>query len=131
MCHVHVYRRQGGCLSYFRDLALHSLFSARAVTGVWTLDELERPALKRQRVFADARSLVSELEVEILKRHRMLDEEGLKDWESHQAECPDDPLPHIVGCLLVVLICCEIALRQLRLRVKSLAPRGWGQSSSR
>jgi DNA-binding SARP family transcriptional activator len=86
-------------LSYLRDLALHSLFSARATAEVWTTDELNVSPLNGLKVFADPRALVSELEVEILKRHRMLDEEGLKDWESHQEEWPDDPLPYVVGLL--------------------------------
>lgn len=87
-------------LSYLRDLALHSLLATRAAAEVWTTDELKLPPLNGLRVFADPRGLVSELEVEILKRHRTLDEEGLKDWESHQEEWPDDPLPYVVGLLV-------------------------------
>lgn len=87
-------------LSYLRDLTLHSLISTRAAAEVWTTDEVELPPLNGLRAFADPRGLVSELEVEILKRHRMLDEEGLKDWESHQDKWPDDPLPYIVALLI-------------------------------
>ncbi|MFN2490798.1 MAG: LysM peptidoglycan-binding domain-containing protein [Actinomycetota bacterium] len=86
--------------SYLRDLTLHSLLLTHAAAEVWTTDELKLPPLNGLRVFADPRGLVSELEVEILKRHRMLDEEGLKDWESHQDEWSDDPLPCVVALLV-------------------------------
>jgi DNA-binding SARP family transcriptional activator len=87
-------------VSYMRNLALHILLSTRAAAEVWITDEVKLPPLSGLRVFADPRGLVSEMEVEILKRHRMFDEEGLKDWESHQQEWPDDPLPQVVGLVV-------------------------------
>lgn len=84
-------------ISYLCDLALHSLISHRSVAEVWATHELELGPLHSLRVFTEPRALVSELEVEILKRHRLFDEEGLKDWDSHQEAWPDDSLPLVIG----------------------------------
>jgi hypothetical protein len=84
-------------ISYLRDLALHTLLSHRSTAEVWTTDDLTLPDVPGLRAFRDTRSLVSELEVEVLKRHRPFDEEDLKDWSSHQDAWPDDPLPLVVG----------------------------------
>ena len=84
-------------ISYLCNLALHSLVSHRSVAEVWTTHDLELGPLHGLRVFAEPRALVSELEVEILKRHRLFDEEGLKDWEVHQEAWPDDLLPLVIG----------------------------------
>jgi hypothetical protein len=84
-------------ISYLRDLSLHTLISHRSEAEVWTMDELELGSLRGVRAFAEPRALVSELEVEILKRHRLFDEEGLKDWDSHQEAWPDDSLHLVIG----------------------------------
>lgn len=52
------------------------------------------------RLFGNTRTLVSELEIEVLKRHRLLDEEGLEDWSTHQANWPDDPLPLVLTLIV-------------------------------
>lgn len=84
-------------ISYMRDLALHTLVSHGTDTEVWTNEDLGMAGLRGLRTFNDARSLVSELEIEILKRHRMFDEEEIESWESHQKVWPDDPLPLVIA----------------------------------
>ncbi len=84
-------------VSYLRDLSLHAAVSHKGLVEVWTTQELGLSALSGLRTFGDPRSLVSELEIEILKRHRMFDEEGVPIWERHQDEWPDDPLPLVLG----------------------------------
>jgi DNA-binding SARP family transcriptional activator len=83
-------------LSYLQDLALHTLVSHETDTEIWTTDELGFESLDGVKVFKGLRSLVSELEIEILKRHRMFDEEEVGNWEAHQEAWPDDPLPLVV-----------------------------------
>lgn len=84
-------------ISYMRDLALHTLVSHGTATEVWTNEDLGMAGLRGLRTFNDARNLVSELEIEILKRHRMFDEEEIESWESHQEVWPDDPLPLVIA----------------------------------
>lgn len=84
-------------LSYLQDLALHTLVSSATDTEIWTTDALGLESLDGVKTFKDLRSLVSELEIEILKRHRMFDEEEVGDWEAHQEAWPDDPLPLVVA----------------------------------
>lgn len=84
-------------MPYLRDLALHTVVSHEADIEVWTNDDLGMGGIKGLRTFGDARSLVSELEIEILKRHRMFDEEELESWDSHQEAWPDDPLPLVMA----------------------------------
>lgn len=88
-------------LSYLRDLSLHAALSHRGHIEVWTTQALELSTLSELRTFGDPRSLVSELEIEILKRHRMFDEEGAPTWERHQDEWPDDPLALVLGVATV------------------------------
>lgn len=85
--------------SYFRDLAAHSLVSYSKDVEVWSTPSPfeDVPGL---RSFGDTRTLVSELEIEVLKRHRLLDEEGLEDWSTHQANWPDDPLPLVLTLIV-------------------------------
>jgi hypothetical protein len=103
--------------SYFRDLVLNTLVSNPAAAEIWTTPELACGNLKRVRVFDDARSLVSELEIEVIKRHRLFDEEDMDDWSAHQEAWPDDPLP-----LLLTLFprCAE----PLRNRLSAVAAQG-------
>jgi DNA-binding SARP family transcriptional activator len=84
-------------LSYLQDLAVHAALSHKEQVEVWTTQEFELSGLPSLRVFGDARTLVSELEIEILKRHRMFDEEGALAWESHQENWADDPLALVLG----------------------------------
>lgn len=79
--------------SYFRDLVLNTLVANPAAVEIWTTRQLGFEDIKRVRVFDDARSLVSELEIEVIKRHRLFDEEDMEDWSAHQVAWPDDPLP--------------------------------------
>lgn len=96
--HVYTFAgEQDGVLSYLRDLALHSAIAHRGDIEVWTTQELELPRLPGLRIFTNARALVSEMEIEILKRHRMFDEEGSGTWEAHQKAWPDDPLALLLG----------------------------------
>ncbi len=123
-----VIARRGGCLyaiageraavlSYLQDLALHTLVSHSMDTEIWTTDALGLESLDGVKTFKDLRSLVSELEIEILKRHRMFDEEEVDDWEAHQEAWPDDPLP------LVVTVFAEEA-ETLRNRLLAVATQG-------
>jgi DNA-binding SARP family transcriptional activator len=100
--------RQRGCaysfggasqdvLSYLQDLALHAALSHRHQVEIWTTQDFELSGFPSLRVFVDARTLVSELEIEILKRHRLFDEEGVQAWEAHQEEWGDDPLALVLG----------------------------------
>lgn len=96
----HVYSFSGkteDVLSYLRDLSLHTALSHSGNIEVWTTQELGLSTLSALRTFGDPRSLVSELEIEILKRHRMFDEEGAPTWERHQEQWPDDPLALVLG----------------------------------
>ena len=104
-------------VSYLCDLALHSLISHRSEAEVWTMDQLELGPLRGVRVFAEPRALVSELEVEILKRHRLFDEEGLKDWDSHQEAWPDDSLHLVIGMAVA-------DFDRLRNRLEAIATQG-------
>jgi DNA-binding SARP family transcriptional activator len=103
-----VLARQRGCAyslsgpsqdvrSYLQDLALHAALSHRHQVEIWTTQDFELSGLPSRRVFPDARTLVSELEIEILKRHRMFDEEGAQAWEAHQEGWGDDPLALVLG----------------------------------
>jgi DNA-binding SARP family transcriptional activator len=84
-------------LSYLQDLAVHAALSHRGQVEVWTTQEFDLSGLPSLRVFGDARTLVSELEIEILKRHRLFDEEGAQAWEGHQENWADDPLALVLG----------------------------------
>jgi DNA-binding SARP family transcriptional activator len=103
--------------SYLRDLALHTLVSHASDAEIWTTRSLGLDALPGVKAFEDLRSLVSELEIEILKRHRLIDEEELENWELHQDAWPDDPLP------LVVSIATE-DVDALRNRLQAVAAQG-------
>jgi hypothetical protein len=84
-------------LSYLQDLAVHAALSHKEQVEVWITQEFELSGLPSLRVFGDARTLVSELEIEILKRHRLFDEEGAQAWEGHQENWADDPLALVLG----------------------------------
>jgi DNA-binding SARP family transcriptional activator len=104
-------------ISYLRDLSLHSLISHRSEAEVWTMDDLELGSLRGVRAFAEPRALVSELEVEILKRHRLFDEESVKDWNSHQEAWPDDSLHLVIGMAVA-------GFDPLRNRLEAIATQG-------
>lgn len=82
---------------YLRDVALHAVLSHRARVEVWATQELELSGLPTVRRFGDPRALVSDLEIEILRRHRMFDEEGVGDWEQHEGEWNDDSLSIVLS----------------------------------
>lgn len=82
---------------YLRDVALHAALSHRARVEVWATKELDLSGLPNVRRFGDARALVSDLELEILRRHRMFDEEGVGDWEQHEGEWSDDSLSIVLS----------------------------------
>jgi hypothetical protein len=84
-------------LGYLRDLALHAALSHKGLVEVWTTSDLGLSKFPALRTFDNPRGLVSELEIEILKRHRMFDEEGTQAWETHQEAWPDDPLALVLG----------------------------------
>lgn len=87
----------GDVESVFTDLALHSLFSHQRGLEVWATSKLGLPSADRLRVLKDAAGLVTELEVEVIKRRRILYEEQLEDWDTHRTEVSDDPLPLVVA----------------------------------
>jgi DNA-binding SARP family transcriptional activator len=83
--------------SLFSDFAAHALVSHRRGLEIWTTPGLALPSADMVRVFDDASTLVMELELEVIKRRRLLHEEEVKDWDQHRAEIPDDPLPLVVA----------------------------------
>lgn len=103
--------------AYFRDLLLSALVSNPAAIEPWTTPQFGDAKLKSVRVFEDVRGLVSELEIEVIKRHRLLDEEDVADWSAHQDAWPDDPLP----LLMTVLPQCEEPLGN---RLSAIAAQG-------
>lgn len=104
-------------VSYLQDLLLHAAMSHREQVEVWTTQDFDLPGLINLRAFPDARTLVSELEIEILKRHRLFDEEGAQDWEAHQRKWVDDALALVLG----VVPDTDLALRN---RFRAVATQG-------
>lgn len=88
---------EGEVRNCFLDLGVHSLVSHRAEFEVWTTTKLGLAAVSGCRAFDDTARLLAQLEIELIKRRRMLAEEDLADWETHQREWADDPLPLVLA----------------------------------
>lgn len=83
--------------SFFGDLAVHALVSSLEGLEVWIAGELHLPGVARTHSLTEGGRLLAELEIEVIRRRRMLGEESLEDWATHQQEWPDDPLPLVVA----------------------------------
>ncbi|MDQ3963602.1 MAG: LysM peptidoglycan-binding domain-containing protein [Actinomycetota bacterium] len=92
----------GEVATYLRDVAIHAALSHRRRVEVWTTRDAQLGEVPAVRLFPDSRSLVSDLEIEILRRHRLFDEEGTADWERHESEWPDDALSIVLSVVPTV-----------------------------
>lgn len=77
---------------YLRDIAIHSVVAHGDGVVVWAGGGLGAEGVPGITIFSDATKMLASVEIELIKRARLLDAEDLEDWESHQRLWPDDPL---------------------------------------